>query len=40
MVVTDPGQELPPMNPSHVMRITIVSVGIGARLAKALEMTL
>ena len=40
MVATNPGQELPLVNPSHVMRITTVSVRIEAYLAKAWEMTL
>ena len=40
MVATDPGQEIPLVNPSRVMRITTVSTRIGARLAKAWEMTL
>ena len=35
MVATDPGQELPSMNPSCVMRVTTVSVGVGACLTKA-----
>jgi len=40
MLATDPGQELPPMNPFRVIRITAVNVRIGAYLAKAWEMTL
>ena len=40
MLATDPGQKLPPMNPSRVIRITTVNVRIGACLAKAWEMTL
>ena len=40
MVVTEPGQGLIPISLSHVMRIIIMSVKIGAHLAKALETTL
>ena len=40
MVATDLGQELPPVNPSRVMKITTMSLGVGAHLAKAWEMTL
>ena len=39
MVATNPGLELLG-NPSRVMSITTVSVGVGARLAKAWEMML
>ena len=35
MVATNPGQELPLVNPSRVMRITTVSVGVSACHAKA-----
>ena len=40
MVVIDPGQGLPPVNISCVMRITTVSIGIKAHLAKAWKTTL
>ena len=39
MVATNPSLELL-VNPSRVMSITTVSVGVGARLAKAWEMML
>ena len=35
MVAADPGQELPLVNPSHVMTITTMSIGVEARLIKA-----
>ena len=40
MVVTGPGQGLPPISLSRVMRTTTISAKIRALLAKAWEMTL